>query len=246
MMEITNLSNKDILKKKKQLDILLTLIVCCIVIIITVISNFLWGTKNEPYVTLTIGHAFFPVISLGFVFLWFIKVRKYPLSFLGINKAQKKIWYLIAPLGAFIGFGIGIPSYIVLTKLFPALQGGGLASNPPELGYPLYLVLIVETLKYPIVSVIPHNILFRGAVIKSILLLHKRYFTIAFLCSTAFYIIYHLPFDFSFSAFYFNLIWNIIAVFLFIKSKSIFPPIIFHMFINYIGIMMSWGYHTFN
>ena len=230
-------------KEKKWIDAVASVVIGVIIIGEAVISNNIWGTKAEPYVRLTWGHLTFPLTAVGLVLLWFIVIRRYPFSYLGFKKARKKYWYFIAPLGMVIGFVIGIPTYMLLTNLFPVLKGGGMASTPPMLGYPLYVVLIVETVKYPIVSVLPHNVAWRGAVFQSINRLGRYWFFLAFLISTAFYIGYHLPFDFSFSAFYFNLIWNVIAIFLLVKSDSIYPPIIFHAFINYFAIFSSWGYY---
>ena len=230
-------------KEKKWIDAVASVVIGVIIIGEAVISNNMWGTKAEPYVRLTWGHLTFPLTAVGLVLLWFIVIRRYPFSYLGFKKARKKYWYFIAPLGMVIGFVIGIPTYMLLTNLFPVLKGGGMASTPPMLGYPLYVVLIVETVKYPIVSVLPHNVAWRGAVFQSISRLGRYWFFLAFLISTAFYIGYHLPFDFSFSAFYFNLIWNVIAIFLLVKSDSIYPPIIFHAFINYFAIFSSWGYY---
>lgn len=239
------LSTKEA-KEKKWIDAAASIIIGVLIIIEAILSNNMWGTKTEPFVKLTWGHLTFPLLTVGLFILWFIVVRKYSFDYLGFKKAKKRFWYFIAPLGMVIGFGFGIPTYILLTNLFPVLKGGGMASTPPMLGYPLYIVLLVESIKYPLVSAVPHNVAWRGAVFQSINRLGKHWFLFAFLISTAFYIGYHLPFDFSFSAFYFNLIWNIIAIFLLVKSDSIYPPIIFHAFINYFAIFSSWGYYLGN
>ncbi|NLG85462.1 MAG: CPBP family intramembrane metalloprotease [Firmicutes bacterium] len=67
----------------------------------------------------------------------------------------------------------------------------------------------------------------------------------AVLVSSALNIVYHLPFDPSFSAAWFNLVWNLIAIFLLSRSGILFPPMIFHAAINYVAIFLSWGYYRF-
>lgn len=129
------------------------------------------------------------------------------------------------------------------TNIFPALQGGGMAAVPPALGYPLYVVLLVELVKFPLTRSIPYEIAYRGAVFNSISNLGGKWSPAAISISTALYVTYHLPFDFSFSAVYFNIIIGLVAILLFKKSESIIPPIIFHTSINFFAIMASWGYY---
>ncbi|MCL6615322.1 MAG: CPBP family intramembrane metalloprotease [Firmicutes bacterium] len=73
----------------------------------------------------------------------------------------------------------------------------------------------------------------------------RGWFAPAVLISSALYIAYHLPFDPSFAAVWFNLVWNLIGLFLLVRSGSLFPPMIFHAAINYVAIFFSWGYYRF-
>jgi len=209
------------------------------------LSNALWGTKGAPFVRLTWGHLTFSLLHAGLPILWFFAVRQYPLSYLGLNRARRKLWYFVAPLGVAVTFGFGIPTYLLITNLLPALKGGGMAGTPPPLGYPLYVVLLVELFKYPLTAAIPHNIAYRGAVFHSIKALGKKWLWPAILISSALYIVYHFPFDFSFSAIYFNLIINLVALFLLTKSGSLIPPMIYHSCLTFFAALSSWGYYTF-
>lgn len=233
---------QETISKNRKLDTLVSILMGILVLFVSYISTKIWGTKTEPYVEVTIGHILFLLVVLGGYGIWFLGIRKYPLTYFKINKAKKKYWYFIAPFLAPLGFAFCIPTYIMITKAFPVLGGGGFA---PELNYPLIIVFLVEIIKYPLTSVIPHNIAWRGAVFNTINKNSKATFIIAFTISTAFYVIYHLFFDASFSAIYFNTVWNILAIFLLVKSDSLYPPMIFHMFINFFSIIMSWGYNTF-
>jgi len=244
-MNDANLTSSNDTAKNRKIDVLAVGVMALIWMAEAYVSNVLWQTKQEPFVTLTWGHLTFPLVSIGLPILWFLVIRRYPLSYLGLKRAERRFWYWIAPLGAPLGFALGIPTYLMITHLLPALGGGGMAGTPPPLGYPLATVLIVEAIKYPLTAAIPHNVAYRGAVFNGVQALGSRWLLPAVLLSTALYVTYHFPFDLSFSAVYFNLIWNLIALFLLIRSKSLYPPIIFHATINIVAIMMSWGYYTF-
>lgn len=232
-------------RKNKKIDLVAVSIMAVIWISESFLSDYLWSTKKHPFVNLTWGHLTFTLFHAGLPLLWFFVIRKYPLSYLRLNKAKKRFWYFVAPLGMPLTFGFGIPTYILITKAFPSLAGRGMALIPPPLGYPLYIVLLVELTKYPLTSAIPHEIAYRGAVFQSINDLGRRWFLIAAIVSTGLYIAYHLPFDPSFSAVYFNAIIGLIAIFLLRKSDSLIPPMIFHVSINFFAVMSSWGYYTF-
>jgi len=233
----------EISKQDKWVDVAAVMCMAAIWIGESFLSDALWGAKKAPFVRLTWGHLTFSLLHLGLPIMWFFVIRKYPLSYLGLNRANRKLWYFVAPLGVMVTFGFGIPTYLVITKLFPALAGGGMAGEPPPLGYPLYVVLLVELFKYPMTSAIPHNVAYRGAVFQSVRALGRRWLLPAILISTALYIVYHFPFDLSFSAVYFNAIINLVAIFLLTKSESLIPPIIFHSCITFFATFASWGYY---
>ncbi len=230
-------------QRRKWIDVVAVVCMEAIWLLESIVANSWWGAKKAPFVELTWGHLTFPVVSIGLPCLWFFVIRRYPFSYLGLNRAKRKYWYFVAPLGVAVTFGFGIPTYILLTNLWPSLKGGGMAGTPPPLGYPLVVVLLVELFKYPLTAAIPHEIAYRGAVFRSIEALGRSWFIPAVFLSATTYIVYHFPFDFSFSAVYFNLIIALVAVFLLRKSGSLIPPIIFHSFIDLFAIMASWGYY---
>ncbi len=101
-------------KQKKWLDIVAVGGMAIIWLLEAYLSNHWWGTKKSPFVVVTWGHLTFPLFSIGLPVLWFFVVRKYPLSYLGINRAKRRFWYFIAPLGAVLGFAFGIPTYLLM------------------------------------------------------------------------------------------------------------------------------------
>jgi membrane protease YdiL (CAAX protease family) len=230
-------------RKKKWIDVIAVAFMELFWILESILANYWWGAKKAPFVEITWGHITFPLLNIGLPIIWFFIIRKYSLGYLGLKTAKNKYWYLIAPLGVLLTFGFGIPTYLVITKIFPGLAGGGMAGTPPPLGYPLIIVFLVEFVKYPITAAIPHEIAYRGAVFQSITALGKRWFIPAILITTTLFVIYHFPFDFSFSAIYFNIIISIVAIFLLLKSGSLIPPMIFHSCIDIFAIMSSWGYY---
>jgi membrane protease YdiL (CAAX protease family) len=118
-----------------------------------------------------------------------------------------------------------------------------MAGMPPKLGYLLYVVFLVELIKYPLTAAIPHEIAYRGAVFHSFDVLGKGWFVPAIFLSTVFYSIYHWPFDLSFSNMYFCCIITVVAIFLWRASGSLLPAIIYHASLDIFGIMASWGYY---
>ncbi len=230
-------------RQKKWIDVVAVAYMAAIWLLESILANYWWGAKKSPFVDITWGHLTFPLVTIGLPVLWFFVIRKYPFSYLGLNRANHKRWYFIAPLGVVVTFGFGIPTYLLITYIFPVLKGGGMAGTPPSLGYPLYVVLIVELFKYPFTAAIPHNIAYRGAVFHSIKALGRGWLLPAMLISTILYIVYHFPFDFSFSAIYFNFIINMVALFLLIRSRSLIPSMIFHSAIVLFAIFASWGYY---
>ncbi|MBL7163095.1 MAG: CPBP family intramembrane metalloprotease [Anaerolineales bacterium] len=230
-------------KQKKWVDAAAVAGMALVWMLDSFLANAWWGAKKAPFVRLTWGHLTFSLLHIGLPILWFFVIRKYPLSYLGLIRPRRRLWYFVAPLGVAVTFGFGIPTYLLITKLFPILEGGGMAGTPPLLGYPLHIVLLVELFKYPLTAAIPHEVSYTGAVFHSVKALGKGWFAPAVLITAALYAAYHFPFDFSFSAVYFNLIITLVAVFLLRKSGSLIPAMIFHSAIVFFAIFASWGYY---
>jgi len=242
-MKILGWLSSEEARQRKTIDVVAVACMAIIWLLESFLSNHWWGAKQSPFVNITWGHLTFALVSAGLPGLWFFVIRRYPLSYLGLNPAKRRFWYLLAPLGVVVTFGFGIPTYLLITKIVPALGGGGMAETPPPLGYPLYVVLLVELFKYPLTAAIPHEVAYRGAAFHSIRAMDKSWFIPAALISTALFIVYHFPFDLSFSAVYFNLIISVVALFLLKKSGSLIPPMIFHSAIDLFAIFASWGYY---
>jgi membrane protease YdiL (CAAX protease family) len=244
MKLLTCLASKEA-QQQKWIDVIAVACMEVIWLLESTLANYWWGAKKTPFVELTWGHLTFPLFSIGLPCLWFFVIRRYPLSYLGLKRAKRKHWYFLAPLGVIVTFGFGIPTYLLLTTLWPFLKGGGMAGAPPPLGYPLAVVFLVEFFKYPLTAAIPHEIAYRGAVFQSIKALGKGWFVPAVFLSAVLFVVYHFPFDFSFSAVYFNVIITLVAIFLLQKSESLIPPMIFHSAIDIFAIMASWGYYLY-
>ena len=242
-MRIIRWLSSEEARKNKAIDVVAVACMAMIWLSESFLSNHLWGSKQAPFVDITWGHLTFFLVSAGLPVLWFFVVRKHPLSYLGLKRANHRRWYLLALLGVPVTFGFGIPTYLGIVKVIPALSGGGMAGTPPPLNHPLHVVLLVELVKYPLTAAIPHELAYRGAAFRSIRALGKYWFLVAALISTALFIAYHLPFDLSFSAVHFNLIISVVALFLLEKSGSLIPPMIFHSAIDLFAIFASWGYY---